>query len=371
MKRLTMAPRTPAWYAVRAESWTASAAAVLVVKENAELLRDYAASKGVTLDISPLLAVGLTSYFGNTLWTAWAEKVGRIPRFRGNEHTERGQENEVLVLDHFESSQMLVVERDVTATSSSDQCLLASFDAVAPASSDTTVSAPYGFPVEAKCPAFNSRKKLWDAKKAGGLAIMGLPYYWCQVQHQMLVSEAPYAWFVAGGAEEDETTKAVKIVFPIVEKVPRDEAFLTAYRAAAKFYHEEFIEGYVEPPKLPSDEAMLRELAEQAAFDKAIASSDTEAAVDLYLTALKAEEDAAKRRKELEAKLLKAAADARAEGSDVVVLADKVQVLYSNTKTVAWQKVAKELGKKVGGIEPAIVDACTSERSSVRIKEVL
>ncbi len=166
MKRLTCAPRTPEWHEVRAESWTASMAATLVARPNAELLRDYAASKGVTLDIAPLLAVGLESYFENTPWKVWAEKMGRIPRFAGNAHTERGTENEGRVLSHFEESQMFMVERDVTALSSSESWLLASFDAVAPASSDTSVSAPYGFPVEAKFPAFPSRKELWTPRRA-------------------------------------------------------------------------------------------------------------------------------------------------------------------------------------------------------------
>lgn len=373
MKRLEAAPRTPAWYEVRAESWTASAAAVLVAKPNVILLRDYAAAKGVVLDIDPLLDVGLDSYFDNTLWTVWAEKMGRIPRFAGNAHTERGQENEGRVLRHFEEEAMLLVERDVTATSSASPWLLASFDAVAPASSDTSVAAPYGFPVEAKCPAFQSRKKLWDSKKGGDLAIMGLPYYWCQVQHQMMVAEAPYAWFVAAGVEPD-ADGVEKVVFPIVEKVPRDEKFLAAYMAAAKFFHEEFIDGFVEPPKLASDEALIQTLVEKAAFDKAIAEANHDVAVELYLNAVREEEAAAARRKELEAKVIAAAAGMRAEGTDMVMLADRLQVTYSSSASVSWQKVAKELVKVAGmsEIPPAVITACTSKaRESVKLKEVV
>lgn len=373
MKRLEIAPRTPDWHAIRAESWTASAAATLVVRENAELLRDYAAAQGVTLDIAPILAVGIESFFENTPWTVWAEKMGRIPRFAGNEHTARGQENEGRVLQHFEEDRMLLVERDVTALSSDNQWLLASFDAVAPPSSDTSVVAPYGFPVEAKCPAFQSRRKLWESKKAGDLAVMGLPYYWCQVQHQIMVAEAPYGWFVAAGVEADPDTGVENLVFPIVEKVPRDDAFLTAYLALAKFYFEEFLDGYVEPPKLPSDVRLLELLAEKAAFDRAIADADHDTAVELYLSAVRAEETAATRRKELEAKVLTAAAAMREEGKEVVLLADRLQVTYSSSKSVSWQKVAKEMVKLAGipEIPPAILAACESKaRESVKLKEV-
>lgn len=373
MKRVTVAPRTPGWHELRAESWTASTAAVLVVKENAILLRDYAATKGVTLDIDPLLAVGLESFYGNTLWKSWAEKMGRIPRFEGNAHTERGTANEELVIRQFEADQLMIVEREVTALSSVHKGLLASFDALAPASSDPGVTAPYGFPVEAKCPAFGSRKKLWDSKKAGKLAILGLAYYWCQVQHQILVAEAPYGWFVAAGVEKDADTGVEKLVFPIVEKVPRDDNFLRAYTAAAKFYYEEFVDGCVEPPKLPSDEELLAKLAEKAAFERAIHDSDHATAVELYLDAVKAEEAAIKLRKELEEKVIAAAAAMRAEGTDVVLLADRLQVTYSTSKSVSWQKVAKELAKTAGmsEIPPAVLAACESKpKESVKLKEV-
>ena len=144
MKRLECAPRTPDWYAVRAESWTASAAATLVVRENAELLRDAAAAKGVTLDIAPLLKVGIESYFENTPWMAYAEKTGRVPRFAGNDHTERGQSNEERAIKWFEEDKMLMVEREVTALSSEHQWLLASFDGIVPASASAVATTVDG-----------------------------------------------------------------------------------------------------------------------------------------------------------------------------------------------------------------------------------
>lgn len=389
MKRLEVAPRSPDWHAIRSESWTASTAAVLVVTENAKLLKSYAATKGVELDIEPILAVGIDTYFDNTPWRAWADKTGRIPRFAGNAHTARGQENEGRVVQKFEEDQLMMVERDVTALSSVEPWLLASFDAVAPASSDPAVAAPYGFPVEAKCPAFQSRKKLWDAKKAelpelakrkaawearGGVwgSIMGLPYYWCQVQHQIMVAEAPYGWFVAAGVEAD-ADGVEKVVFPIVEKVPRDEAFLTAYLALARFYHSEFIDSCIEPPKLPIDEAFLKGLTEKATFDKAIVENNHDVAIDLYLNALREEEASVERRKELEAKVLATASAMRAVGSDVVLLADRLQVTYSSSKSVSWQKVSKEMAKRAGLAEvpPDVLTACESKvKESVKLKEV-
>lgn len=374
MKRLECAPRSPDWHAIRAESWTASQAAMLVARDNVVMLRDYAATKGVTLDIAPLLAVGIDTFFENTPWKVWAEKVGRIPRFAGNDDTARGVRNEDRVLEVFEQEQMLLVEREVTSVSSEHPWLLASFDAMAPASSDTSVKAPHGFPVEAKCPAFQSRSKLWKAKKAGtGMAIMGLPYYWCQVQHQILVADAPYGWFVAAGVEPD-AAGVEQVVFPITEKIPRDTDFLTAYVAIAKFYFEEFIDGYVEPPMLDCDRVLLTSLVEKAEFDKAIAEADHDTAVELYFSALRAEEAAEKRRKELEAKVLEAAAKMRKEGDEVVLLADRLQITYSSSKSVSWQKVAKELAKVAGmpEIPPAVLSACESRaRESVKLKEVV
>ena len=230
--------------------------------------------------------------------------------------------------------------------------------------------APFGFPVEAKCPAFNSRKKLWDSRREGKLAVMGLPYYWVQVQHQILVAEAPYGWFAAAGVEPD-ADGVNRIIFPLKEKVPRDDVFLKAYKAIAQYYHEEFIAMYVEPPKLPSDEKLLADLAEQAAFDKALASEDPAAAADLYIEAVKAEAAAVALRKELEAKLLAAALKLRVEGAEVVLLADKLQVTYGTSQTVSWQKLAKDLGKSVeGGLTPTFMETYTSGRATVKIKEV-
>lgn len=369
MKRLTVAPRTPEWHEIRNDSWTASTGAVLVVGDNARLLQAHAAEKGVSLDIDPLLEVGLDSFYEHTPWKTWAEKVGRIPRFSGNAHTERGQAHEEFILRKFEADQMITAERDVTAVSSEYPWLLASFDGFLAPLSDPSVAAPHGFPVEAKCPAFPSRKKLWDSKSIGQLAIKGLAYYWVQVQHQLLVSEAPYGWFIAAGVEE-EADGTPKLLYPLMEKVPRDERFLQAYLAIAEYYYKEFIEPFAEPPKLPSDEYLLVELAEQAAFDRALAKENSEEAVDLYLATLREEEVLTARRKELESKLLAAAEKMRAEGADFVCMADKIQVVYGKSNTVSWQKVAKELAKGSGGIPKELLEACTSERSSVKIKEV-
>lgn len=373
MKILTLEPRSPAWHEIRNDSWTASMAAVLVAKPNALLLKEYAAKQGVVLDIEPLLDVGIESFFDHTLWTLWATKNGRIPRFKGNAHTERGTENEEFVIKEFEKKHLVTVQREVTATSDAMPWLLASFDAVVPASFDPTVVAPNGMPLEAKCPAFPSRKKLWDSRKAGALAIMGLPYYWCQVQHQIYVAEAPYGWFAAVGAELDPLTGEYKPTFPIMEKIPRDDRFLTAYVAAAQFYYTEFIDKFEEPPRLPQDDVLLARLAENAALDKALSTGEHDLAAELYLEALKDEEAQIQRRKELEAKILAAARTMRAEGSDVVLLADKLSITFGQSTTMSWQKAAKELAKRLGesDIPTDVVEKCTSKpKETVKVKEV-
>jgi peptidyl-tRNA hydrolase len=335
-------------------------------------MRDAAAKKGITLDIEPLLKVGIEDYFENTPWTAYSEKVGNIPRFRGNDHTERGQSNEERAIKYFEEKQMLMVEREVTALSSTHSWLLASFDGMVPASSDTTVVAPNGFPVEAKVPAFQSRRKLWAAKKIGtGLAIMGLPYYWCQMQHQMLVSDAPYGWFVAIGIEVKDGVETIE--YPIIEKVPRDDDFLKAYTAIAEFYFTEYIDAYEEPPMLSSDKALVKKLAEAATFDRALADADHDTVIDLYLEAKAAEKAAKAKKEELEAKVVAAATKLREEGKDVVLLADRLEVTYSSSQPVSWEKVAKEVARTAGMAEipPATIDACKGkERESVKLKEV-
>jgi len=373
MKRLDVVPRSQQWHAARTEAWTASLAATLVVRENAELLRDYAASKGVSLDIKPLLDVGMESFFGHTLWSVWAEKNGRIPRFTGNEDTLRGQRHEERIIRLFEEKQLILVEREVVALSSSSPGLLASLDARAPASSDPVVVAPHGFPVEAKCPAFPSRKKLFESQKAGKLAILGLPYFWCQVQHQCLVAESPYGWFVAAGAEEDDAG-TVKLKFPIIEKVPRDDRFLRAYQAAAVFYQAEFLADYVEPPKLPADHMLLQKLSKEADVAMALASDDHEGAVDLYLASLQAEQDAKDLRERLEAKVLAAAEKVRTVGSNVVLLANRLQVEFGKgVAPTAWQEVAKKLAASAGlpEVPKDIIEACKGKpRESVKLTEV-
>jgi hypothetical protein len=371
-----MEPRTPEWFEKRAESWTASTAAVLCVRENAELLRDCAAARGVTLDIAPLLKVGLESFYGNTLWTEWAVKTGRIPREKDNPHMARGKDNETRIVRYFEEKMMFLVEPDVTAISTPDPWLLASFDALAPASSDTSVKAPYGFPVEAKAPAYGTRKKLWDSRKEGKLAVLGLPYYWCQVQHQILVAEAPYGWFVAAGIEPDKTTGVEEIAYPIVERVPRDEEYLVAYYAAAKFFFDTFIWPCEEPPKVATDIQLLESLEAEANFDRAVAGSDIETAVELYLETLKEEKAAEARRKMLEAKVLEAAAKMRAEGQEMVMLADRLEITYTPAKgSVSWQKVAKEMAKTAGlpAVPDEVIKTCTGTPGAekVALKEIV
>jgi YqaJ-like viral recombinase domain len=380
MERIRVEPRTPEWHAFRAESWTASAAATLVASENAIALRDYAATVGVTLDIEPLLKVGMTTFFENTLWSSWAEKTGMIPRFGGNEHTARGNNYEELVIRVFEEKEMMVVEREVTAFSSEYQGILASLDALAPQSSDPTSIAPFGFPVEAKCPAFVSRKKLWDQRKLGGLAIMALPYYWCQVQHQIYVAQAPYGWFVAAGVEEKDGKEVA--CYPIVEKIPRDDAFLEAYIAAAKFYHQHFLVEYNEPPKLIADHALLKQLHEKAEFDRAMSADNHEVAVDLYLSAENELKLAEARAESLKGKVLEAAARLRAAGSaiakdgvDVVRLADRLEITFTPPgSATSWQKVSKEMTKRAGMTEipKEVLDACqTARKESVKLKEIV
>lgn len=370
MKRLEVVPRTLDWHAIRADFWTESAAATLVCRENAVLLRDYAATKGVTLDIEPLLAVGLDSFGGTTLWQVWAEKMGRIPRFAGSEH---GPPNDALVVQCFEAEKLMVVERDVTALSAVHGGVLASFDALAPPSSDTAVVAPYGFPVEATCLPLGSRLKLFKSKKAGRPAIEGLPSYWCQVQHQILVAEAPYGWFVAAGVEDEKAT-AKKAVFPVIEKIPRDDRFLAAYTAAVSFYHQEFLESYLAPPMLPRDEALLRKLAEMAECNQAVSAGNFAVAVELYLAARAAELEAEERRKELEERLVQSAEAMRAEGDDTVLLADRLQIVFSrSTAPVGWQKVAKTLAERAGllDIPKDVIAACTGKATEkVKIQEV-
>lgn len=366
MKVLTVEPRSPEWHDIRNESWTASTAAVLCVEENAILLRDFAAKEGVTLDIQPLLDVGIKSFYGNTLWKAWADKMGQIPRFKGNADTERGVRNEVKVVENFEDNEMLVTQKDVTALSSILPWMLASFDAVAPASSDTTVAAPYGFPVEAKCPAFNSRKKLWDSKKAGNLAVMGLPYYWCQVQHQIAVAEAPYGWFIAAGVEPD-AEGVEQICFPIAEKVPRDERFLLAYVAAAQYYHERFIAQFAEPPKVASDIELLEKLAEEATINKALADNDTSVMADLYVEAIAKATAAKARVDELEAKLLSTAKALIKEGETVLILSPQVSVTEKSSETMSWQKLATDLAKTSGEDLSELKKKYTSEKTTMKV----
>lgn len=365
MIRLPMEPRTPAWFEIRNETWTASSGAVLCVPENARLLQAHAAARGIELRIGQLLTAGVSSFFDNTPWTLWADKQGRIPKFKGNAHTERGVSAEENVIQLFEKRNGFSVEREVTALAHDDQWMLASFDGLVPASTDPSVVAPNGFPLEAKCPAFPSRKKLWDSLKEDKLGILGLPYYWVQVQHQTYVADAPYGWFVAAG--QDEATG--EMIYPIIEKVPRDDLFLEEYVAMAKYFYETFIYTGDEPPKLPSDEALIYNMVKKAEVDAAIASGDMAAAAELYLATLAQETEATNLRKELEAKLTAAAREARALKGDAasVVVGDAIEVSFSTTRTTSWKAVAERLAG--GKVDPDILKECTSaDRESVKIR---
>lgn len=343
MERIVVEPRTPAWHAMRNESWTASSAATLVVRENAQMLQAHARENGVHLDIQPLLDVGMLDFYGNTPWKLWAEKTGAIPRFMGNADTERGVRHEENVILHFEKVQEIQVEREVTGRHLTHKWLAASLDAWAPPETDLSVHAPYGFPVEAKCPEFPSRQKMFKAFKDCGSYVMGLPYYWCQVQHQILVAEAPYGWFVAMGVEE-KPDGTVEPVFPIIERVERDDRFLRAYLAIAEYYYHAFLESYMEPPKLPSDYMLLAHIDLESRLATALREENHTLAVELYQDALAAEKAATERREALEAKVLAAAAALREEGQNKVMLADMLEVEYVPRQgTVSWQKAAKQL----------------------------
>jgi hypothetical protein len=185
------------------------------------------------------------------------------------------------------------------------------------------------------------------------------------------VSDAPYGWFVAIGIEVKDGVETIE--YPIIEKVPRDDDFLKAYVAIAEFYFTEYIDAYEEPPMLSSDKALVKKLAEAATFDRALASEDHETAIDMFLEAKAAEKAAKVRREELEAKVVAAAGKLREEGKDVVMLADRLEVTYSRSATVSWQKVAKEVARVAGMTEipSATIDACKGkETESVKLKEV-
>lgn len=391
MEILTVEPRTDAWHAIRAETWTASLAATLCSRPNAELLRLVAKAEGVELDIQPLLDVGMNSFFENTLWRVWAQKMGYIPKFEGNDHTARGQRYEELVIQSFEKKHLFKVEREVTALSSEYAGFLASFDAIAPQSTDTSILAPNGYPVEAKCPAFPTRKKMWDSRKEGKLAVMATPYYWCQVQHQMLVADAPYAWFIAAGVEhvlpnpkfgapdepefieakEDDPAAITRTCFPIYEKIDRDVRFLKAYDAAARFYHQHFLVQFNEPPKLPEDWEYERQLILDAELAKAGATGNDTLIADAYLEALEAVEKAKAELERIQKRVEEAAMRVMdADGEEVAILANRLEITKSTTGGgVQWQKVANQLAKDAGMTEiPTDVTDKFKTRSSTKLK---
>lgn len=373
MKRLKVAPRSPDWEQLRTGTWSASTAATLVVAENAKLLKRAAAEKGVDLDIEPLLSVGLTKG-DHTLWSIWAEKMGSIPRRPPRKSPLWGSPHEDLVVRALEKREMMCVSRNITAVSSECPGILATFDAMALPSTDTSVEAPYGFPVEARCLDFHGRQKLWEQHNKMRPAIRAMPHLWCQIQHQIYVSQAPYGWFAASGVELDKVNGIAKAIFTITEKVPRDEKFIKAYVAAAKFFHEHYIFAFNAPPMLVQDELFARSLADMTDFDAALATDNHEKAVDLYLSALHEEQAAAKRREDLEAKLLVAAEKLRPAGGSNVTLDNRLEVTFSATTQTSWVKVAKALAHLAGLAEvpPDLIDKCKSKlKESSSLKELV
>ncbi len=165
-------------------------------------------------------------------WRLWAEKTGLVlaADLEANPLVRLGIEEEEKALQHFEDTQGELL-LPVCAEAEEYPLLRASFDGLTEANE----------PVEIKCPHETTfLDVLLNQEKAEAYNL-----YWCQVQHQLLVSEASqgYLYFYHSG-------QTVKF------KIQRDEGFIKELITTAQaFWHA--VITHKEPIKDPERDLFL------------------------------------------------------------------------------------------------------------------
>lgn len=190
--------------------------------QKSELWHQWRA-EGITATDTPVI-MGLNPY--KTPWRLWAEKtmfvktpdLSQVPAVRW------GEEFEDVAREIYEQRTDDIL-LPYCAEYEGNRLFRASFDGI----------DRHGCPVEIKCPT----TKTLDDVKANGVKSEAYRRYWGQVQHQMLVAEAPKGYLVF----YDHSVRDI-LVFP----VERDEAFIEeAVSKGLAFY--EHVKNRTEPER--------------------------------------------------------------------------------------------------------------------------
>lgn len=199
MRYVNMPQRSPEWLEWRKQGITAT-------------------ESGVILGISPY----------KTPWRLWAEKVGRaIPANLDHVPQVRyGREHEDHVRELFEQAHGEFVT-PACAESDKHPLFRASFDGL-------TMD---DLPVEIKCPGEGTLQDVLERKEQSDAYRL----YSVQVQHQLLVSEAPYGWLVFYDGRNGEE-KLIEF------RIERDEALIRKIIEEGTRFWNDYIVPKKEPP---------------------------------------------------------------------------------------------------------------------------
>lgn len=174
-------------------------------------------NEGITATDTPTL-MGLNPY--KTPWRLWAEKtmfvktpdLSQVPAVRwGNEYEDVARE-----LYEAKTNDILL---PYCAEYEENRVFRASFDGI----------DRYGCPVEIKCPG----TKTLDDVKAHGTESQAYKRYWGQVQHQMLVAEAPRGYLVFYDHAAHDL---------LVFEIQRDEVFLMQVLEVGMAFYRNVVE---------------------------------------------------------------------------------------------------------------------------------
>ena len=195
--------------------------------------------EGITATDTPTI-MGLNPY--KTPWRLWAEKtmfvktpdLSQVPAVRwGNEYEDVARE-----IYEAKTNDILL---PYCAEFEGNRVFRASFDGI----------DRYGCPVEIKCPG----TKTLDDVKANGTESQAYQRYWGQVQHQMLVAEAPRGYLVF----YDHAANDV-----LVFEIERDDAFLADVLEKGMAFYRNVVDR-IEPPRdltkdlfVPKDEEQIK-----------------------------------------------------------------------------------------------------------------
>ena len=184
--------------------------------------------QGITATESAVI-LGLSPH--KTPWRLWAEKIHRAtpPDLSNVPQVRFGRDNEDKVRELFEKAHQEFVT-PACAEMDGEPIFRASFDGL-------TLD---DIPVEIKCPGANTL----DDVLARGTESDAYKLYFVQVQHQMMVAEAPHAFLVFFDGRDPMDERLIEF------QIQRDDAFIAKLKEEGRKFWE-FVKKKKDPPMDP------------------------------------------------------------------------------------------------------------------------